>query len=78
MNWNKNTALAAEMEVVLDLAAAVVHNVRGFNEGKVMTCVDCRNTKELLTTKVLKTSKLAGNGGSIISKIIELENKSKI
>ena len=57
---------------VLDLVSAVAHNMRGFNEGKIIMHVDCRKAWELLTTKVLKVSQLAGDRGSIISKTIEL------
>ena len=33
---------------------------------------------ELWTSKKIKASQLAGDGGSIISKIIDLESKTKI
>ena len=40
--------------------------------------MDCRKAWELLATRVLKSSKLAGDRGLIIRKIIGPENKSKI
>ena len=78
-NWNNITVLASEVAVALDLAATVVHNMKGFDEGKLITCTDCSKVWELLTTKVLKASQLAGDGGSIVSKIIELhKNRNRI
>ena len=52
--------------------------MRGFNEGNITMHVDFRKAYELFTTDSLKESKLEGDGGSIISKIIELKNTSKI
>ena len=52
--------------------------MRGFNEGKIMMHMDSRKEWESFKKKVLKESQLVGYDGLIISKIFELENKSKI
>ena len=65
-------SLAEEAAVVIDLVALVVRNIRRFNEGKITMHMDFRKVWELLATKVSKEIQLAGYGGSIISKIIEL------
>ena len=78
MNWNKNAALATEVTTVLGLVDTVVNNMKGFNEGKIVMHTDCRKAWELLTEDRLKASEITGDGGSIISRIIELESKSKI
>ena len=75
--WGRNEALAVEALIVLDLVDAVVHYMKSSEEVKIVTHMDCRKVWKLLTSKTLKVSQLAGDGGSIISKIIELENKTK-
>ena len=55
----------------------VVYDMKEAEEGKIVTCMDCRKVWELLTSNKLKVSKLGGDGGSMISIIIELENKTK-
>ena len=77
-NWRKNKAMAAEAITLLDLVKAVEHNVRGYDEGKIITHIDCRKVWEFLTCEQVKSSQFAGDRGSIISKIIVLENKTKI
>ena len=52
-----------------------MQNLKGVEEGKIVMSMDCRKLWELLTTKTLKVSQLAGDGESIIGKIIELESK---
>ena len=52
-------------------------NVRWYDEGKIKTPIDCRKLREFLTSNKLKASQFAGDGGSIISRIIELERKTK-
>ena len=49
--------------------------MKGFNEGRIMMRADCHKTWELLTADALKESQLSGYGGSIISRIMELESK---
>ena len=44
----------------------------------MIVCTDCRKVWELLICGKVKSSQLAGDGGSIISKIIELKSKTKI
>ena len=74
----KNIALAVEVEILLDLIEAVEHNVKGYDDEKIKTCADCRKVWELLTSEKVKASKFAGDGGSMISRIIALERKIKI
>ena len=74
----ENTALATEVLTVLDLVDTVVMNMKGAEEGKIVINMDCRKVWELLTSKKLKESHLAGDSGSIIIEIIELESKTKI
>ena len=76
-NWNKNTALAAEGATLLDLVEVVEINMRGYDEVKITMQAYCRKVWEMATANGLKASKLSGDGGSIISRIIEIESKSK-
>ena len=41
-NWNENTSLAAEAAILLALVNAVESNMRGHEEGKIKTHVDCK------------------------------------
>ena len=77
-NWNKNTPLAAEATILLALVKVVESNMRGCEEGKIKTHMHCKKAWEMATSDSLKASQLAGNGGSIIRKILEVERKSKI
>ena len=52
--------------------------MRGHNEGKIKACADFYNVQELLIADKLKAKTFAGDGRSIISRIIELESKTKI
>ena len=63
---------------MLDFVETVVCNMRGYDEGKIKTHVDCRKVWEFLTDHKLKAIHFSGDGRSIISKIIELESKTKI
>ena len=72
MNWRKNPALASEAEIVFDLVEIVTRNMRRYDEGKIKTHADCFKMCKLLTADKFKACKLAGDGGSVISKIIEL------
>ena len=69
--WRKNTVMAAEATTLLELVKYVEHNMRGYDEGKIITHTDCRKAWELLTCDNVKLSQLSGDGGSIISKKIE-------
>ena len=40
--WRKNKVLAAEVLTVLDLVDTVVKNMKGLEEGKIVTHIDCR------------------------------------
>ena len=55
-----------------------MQNVKEAEEVNIVINMNCREFWELLTSDTLKASQLAEDGGSIISRIIELENKSKI
>ena len=77
-SWRKNTVLAAEAEIVFDLAETIVNNMRGYDEGKINIHPDCRKVWDLLTADELKSIQFTGDRGSIASKIIELESKTKI
>ena len=77
-NLSKNTALDAEVAVVLDLVEALEWNMGGYDEGKIKTHADCRKVWEFLTSDKLKASQFVWDGGSIIGRIIELERKTKI
>ena len=64
--------------IELYLVGAVVHNMKGTEEDKIVININCRKVWELLISKTLKASQLAEDGGSIITKIIDLKSKSKI
>ena len=72
-----NAALSAEALVELDLVDAVVQNMKGDEEGKIVTRMDCLKVWELLTSKKFKVSQLLGDGQSTVSRIVEIENKKK-
>ena len=76
--WNNNIPLAAEAAILFALVNVVERNMRGHEEGKIKTHIDCKKIWEMVTSERLKSSKLAGHRGSIISKILEVERKSNI
>ena len=63
---------------MLDLVYTVVQNMKETEEGKIVINMDCRKVWWLLTLETFKASPIEGYDGSIIIRIIELENKSKI
>ena len=52
--------------------------MRGHDESKIKVHEDCYKGWEFLTADKLKSIQFAGDGGSIIRKIIELESKNKV
>ena len=76
--WRKNTVLDVEALIALDLVVTVVQNVKESEEVKILMNMDCQKVWELLTLETFKVSQLSGVGGSIISRIMEQESKSKI
>ena len=77
-NWRKNALLATEAVMALDLVKAVEHSLRGYDEGKIKTHADYCKVQELLISDEVKSRQFVGDGGLIISKIIELESKTRI
>ena len=57
---------------MVDSVESFVHDMRGYAEVKIETHADCCKFWELLTADKFKACKLAGDRGSVISKIIEL------
>ena len=41
-NWNKNTPLEAEVPILIVLVNVVESNMRGYEEGKIKTHIDCK------------------------------------
>ena len=62
----------------MDLIEAVETSTRGNDEGKIKIHAYFRKTWEMATADGIKTSQLEGHGVSIVSRIIEIERKSKI
>ena len=52
--------------------------MKAAEENKIVINTDCRKVWELSTSKTLKASQLAGDVGTVISKIAHIESKSKI
>ena len=50
----------------------------GYDEGKIKTHADCRKVWEFLTSDKLKVSQFTGDRVSIVSIIIELEQKTNM
>ena len=51
----------------------------GTNEsGKIKACINCKIVSDMLTSERIKAREFALDGGGIISKIMQLENESKI
>ena len=78
INGIKNTVLASEAEILLNLVETVVCNMRGCDEGKIKAHKDCYKVWTLLKADKLKESQFSGDRGSIMSKVIALESKTKI
>ena len=74
----ENTALSAEAFIVLNLVDALAQNMKESEERNILTSMDFRKVCELLTSDALKSIRITGDSGSIVSRIIELEIKSKI
>ena len=62
---------------MLNFFETVVWNMRGYDEGKIKVHADFYKVWEFLTADKLKSNQFAGDGGSIVSNIIELESKTK-
>ena len=77
-NWNKSTDLATEAATLLDLFEAKEISMRGHDNGKITTHTDCIKAWEMVAANSSKASQLEGDAGSIVSRIIEIESKSKI
>ena len=78
INGIKNTVLASEAEILLNLVETVVCNMRGCDEGKIKAHKDCYKVWTLLKADKLKESQFSRDSGSIVRQIIELESKTKI
>ena len=52
--------------------------MRNENEGTLKYTWMCKAAWELLTDNILKTNQCALDGGSIVSKILEIERESKV
>ena len=76
--WIQNTCGSAEGIMVLELIQAIVKNAKQLDQGSIKIHVDCEKVWEMLTEDLLKASCYAGDGGSFISKIRELENETKV
>ena len=73
----KNEDLAEEALIVLDLVEIVEQNMKGAEDEKIVINMDCIKVWESLMSKKLKASQLVRDSSSIISKMVELENKSQ-
>ena len=63
---------------MLDLYETLVHDMRGCDEGTIKMDTEFRKVWELLASDKSKLSQRAGDGGSIISNMIEFESNTKI
>ena len=77
-NWSENRALATEEAKSLDLVDSVEIKMRGHDEVKITIHADCRKAWEMVVNYGLKISQIEGDGGSTVSRIIEIESKSEI
>ena len=64
--------------ITLDLVTMVVKNIGVKEHGRLRVHTDCKVVCDLLTLKRIKASKLALDGGSTISKIVEIVLESKM
>ena len=69
----QNTVIAAEETITLDLVMIVLKNVGLDDYGMLKVHADCKVVCDLLIAKRSKAIQLALDGGSMISKIIEIE-----
>ena len=74
----RNTAIAAEVLITLDLVKTVVQNIVPDGYGFLKERTDCKVVYELLTDERLKSSQCELDGGFAISKNIEIEKKSNV
>ena len=73
--WTHDAAIAAEELIILDLVKTMAQNVAQDGAGLLNTCTYCKVVWEMLTVDRLKARQCALDGGSTISKIIEIEKK---
>ena len=64
--------------VVLDVVQKVAKNTRNENEDALKAHIDCKVVWKMLTAHSLKSTQCKMDGGSIISKIIEIERESTV
>ena len=76
--WKCKTAQSAEALKVLDLVETTARSMKNENEGMLTTHVDFKVAWEMLTDCTLKANQRAMDGGSISSKTLEIERKSKL
>ena len=76
--WINNTVMTTEALIMLDLVATVVRNIGAKERGKLKVCANCKVMCDVLTLDIIKASQFALDGGSIISKIVQLERESEV
>ena len=75
--WMQTTRMTGESATTLELINAIVENAMHLTEGKVKTHIDCQKMHDQLTSRKVKASTFAGDGGSMISKIRTLRDKTR-
>ena len=63
---------------MLDLVETVARNMKNWNEGALKTHTNCKKAWGLLTDDMFKANQHAMDGGSIMSKSLEVERKIKV
>ena len=71
MIWNWDIALAADAAMLLDLVEVDI-SMRWHDEEKIMIHADYRKAWEMVVADGLKEMQLEGDGGSIVSDVIEI------
>ena len=74
----QNAAVASEDLIILDLAHTVTQNIGKDYSGSTNMCTDCKIVWQILTVDRLKSNQCALDGGSIISRIFEIESNNKV
>ena len=76
--WNQNIAVAAEALMILDSVQMVAQTIGKDDAGSMNMHADCKLLWEFLTVNMIKASQRALNGGSTMSRNVEIKSNNKI
>ena len=74
-SWDGMTLFCAEAKIMLELLNILIKYVLCEVEGKVTMLIDNKRVKNIMSTKINKTSMFSGDGGDIIGIMVKSRDK---